>query len=118
MSLQIKRIYDPAEAGDGLRLLVDRLWPRGISKERARLDGWEKELAPSAGLRKWFGHKAENFEQFAVFYRAELDASPEAQEAARKVRDKSREGMVTLLYGAKDPNINHAVLLKAYLETK
>lgn len=116
MPIQIKRIYDPVEASDGIRLLVDRLWPRGVSKEHAHLDGWEKELAPSTELRKWFGHKAENFKEFSKLYKAELDKSPEAQEAAHKVKDLSKKHTVTLLYGAKDPHINHALVLKAYID--
>lgn len=118
MALQIKRIYDSFQESDGIRLLVDRLWPRGISKEKAHLDGWVKELAPSRQLRIWFGHRAENFEKFAVLYRAELDADAEAQAAARQVILQSKATMVTLLYGAKDPQINHAVILKEYLESK
>lgn len=118
MALQIKRIYDSFQESDGIRLLVDRLWPRGISKEKARLDGWLKELAPSRQLRIWFGHRAENFEKFAVLYRAELDADAETQAAARQVILQSKATMVTLLYGAKDPQINHAVILKDYLESK
>ncbi|MGC4018550.1 MAG: DUF488 family protein [Muricomes sp.] len=118
MTLQIKRIYAPFEESDGVRLLVDRLWPRGISKEKAHLDGWVKDLAPSSQLRTWFGHKAENFEEFAARYRDELDASAEAQSAARQLVIQSKENMVTLLYGAKDPQVNHAVVLKEYLESK
>jgi uncharacterized protein YeaO (DUF488 family) len=118
MMLQIKRIYDLFQESDGARLLVDRLWPRGISKEKAHLDGWFKELAPSHQLRTWFGHKAENFAEFAMLYRAELDASAQAQAAAQQVIIQSSKTMVTLLYGAKDPQINHAVILKAYLYEK
>lgn len=118
MALQIKRIYDPFQERDGMRLLVDRLWPRGISKEQARLDRWVKELAPSRQLRIWFGHKPEKFEEFAVLYRAELDTSAEAQATAQQIVLQSRETMITLLYGAKDPQINHAIILKAYLESK
>lgn len=118
MALQIKRIYDAAEESDGVRLLVDRLWPRGVSKESARLDGWAKELAPSPALRVWFGHKAERFGEFAALYRAELEASPEAQAAARQILLRSGKERVTLLYGAKDPQINHAAVLKAYLEER
>lgn len=116
MALQIKRVYDPPMEGDGVRILVDRLWPRGLSKERASLDGWVKALAPSSQLRTWFGHKAENFEQFAALYRAEMDASAEVQTAARQILIQSKTGTVTLLYAAKDSRINHAVILKAYLE--
>lgn len=118
MMLQIKRIYDPFQESDGVRLLVDRLWPRGISKENAHLDGWLKELAPSPQLRMWFGHKAENFAEFAMLYRAELDASPQAQAAAQQIILQSTKTMVTLLYGAKDSQINHAVILRAYLHEK
>lgn len=118
MALQVKRVYDPFEEGDGIRLLVDRLWPRGVSRENARLDGWIRELAPSRELRTWFGHKAENFPEFSARYRAELDANAAAQSAARQVMLQSRGAAVTLLYGAKDPQINHAVVLQAYLEEK
>ena len=118
MTLQIKRIYDPFQESDGTRLLVDRLWPRGISKENAHLDGWVKELAPSRQLRIWFGHRPENFEEFAMLYRVELDTDAEAQAAARQVILQSKGNMVTLLYGAKDPKVNHAIILKDYLESK
>lgn len=118
MALRIKRIYEPFQETDGIRLLVDRLWPRGVSKDGARLDKWMKELAPSSSLRTWFGHKMENVQEFSALYRAELDASAEAQSAARQVIRQSGEATVTLLYAAKDPQINHAVVLKAYLEEK
>ncbi|MGI6361554.1 MAG: DUF488 domain-containing protein [Bacillota bacterium] len=118
MPIQIRRIYDPILESDGMRFLVDRLWPRGISKKGAHLDGWLKELAPSVDLRIWFGHKAENFEQFAALYRAELDGNAEAKATGRRIILQSKQNMVTLLYGAKDPQINHAVILKDYLETK
>ena len=118
MAIQIKRIYDAVEDSDGLRILVDRLWPRGVSKENAHLDGWVKELAPSPQLRTWFGHKAENFERFAREYQAELDGDAVAQEAVRRIVLQSKEGMVTLLYGAKDLQNNHALVLRAYLESK
>ena len=118
MVIQIKRIYDSYEKSDGIRLLVDRVWPRGVSKENAHLDGWVKELAPSSQLRIWFGHRAENFEAFAALYQAELDANAEAQSAARQLILQSKQNMVTLLYGAKNPQINHAVVLKTYLESE
>lgn len=110
MTFQIKRIYDTALESDGKRFLVDRLWPRGISKERAALDGWLKDLTPSDQLRKWFGHKAENFEEFSVRYRAELDENEKAQIAAKQLlRDSKKERslcsmlqktqrLITLLY--------------------
>lgn len=118
MPLQIKRIYEAPQDSDGVRILIDRLWPRGVSKERARLDEWGKDLAPSADLRKWFGHKAENFDTFSKKYREELDTVPAAKEAVKKVLEESGKSMVTLLYGAKDPKINHAVVLRDYLEKK
>lgn len=118
MALQIKRVYDPFQTSDGIRLLVDRLWPRGISKEKAHLDGWVKELAPSRELRMWFGHKADRLEEFGMLYRKELDADAGAQAAARQIILQSRENTVTLLYGAKDPKINNAIVLKEYLESK
>ncbi|MGI6544898.1 MAG: DUF488 domain-containing protein [Fastidiosipilaceae bacterium] len=118
MAIQIKRIYNPFEQSDGVRLLVDRLWPRGISKEKARLDGWVKELAPSSDLRTWFGHEAEKFDEFSVRYQEELDTSAEAQEEVQEVLRQSEDNTVTLLYGAKDPQINHAVILKSYIESK
>lgn len=116
MPLQIKRIYEPAQPGDGVRILVDRLWPRGVSKERAKLGSWEKDLAPSRELREWFGHKPEKFGEFFRRYRAELDESPAAQEMIGDIIRQSESGMVTLLYGAKDPAINQAVVLKKYIE--
>ena len=118
MTLKIKRIYDVYEESDGVRYLVDRLWPRGISKERARLTGWLKSLAPSTALRKRFGHMAERFEAFSALYRDELDANPEAQAAAQQVIQQSRHQTVTLLYGAKDTHDNQAVVLRDYLEEK
>ncbi|HHU78959.1 MAG: DUF488 domain-containing protein [Caldicoprobacterales bacterium] len=118
MAIQIKRIYDPVQKSDGIRLLVDRLWPRGISKEAVQLDGWPKELTPSTGIRVWFGHKEEKFDEFAVLYRSELDASPDAQKTVREIIQQSRDNTVTLLYAAKDPRINHAIILKNYLDEK
>ena len=115
MPIQIKRIYEPAQESDGIRLLVDRLWPRGISKEKAHIDGWAKELAPSNELRTWFGHEATKFIEFAKLYKAELKANTAAQKAALEIIRISREKTVTLLYGAKDPLLNQAVILKEYL---
>ena len=118
MAMETKRIYSPFQESDRIRLLVDRLWPRGVSKESARLDGWVRALAPSNQLRTWFGHRPERFAEFSARYRAELDASAEAQAAVRQVILQSGAHTVTLLYGAKDPQINHAAVLKAYLEEK
>lgn len=118
MAFYIKRVYDTFQESDGIRLLVDRLWPRGISKERAYLDGWVKELAPSPELRIWFAHKAERFEEFSIRYKNELDKSIEAQATILRIISQSKENTVTLLYGAKDSQINHAVVLKEYLEDR
>ncbi|WP_101622372.1 DUF488 domain-containing protein [Bifidobacterium parmae] len=113
MSIIVKRIYDPPEPSDGYRVLVDRLWPRGMSKQRASLDLWMKNIAPSPGLRKWFGHDPSRFDEFAERYRAELDANAEAVGALRDII--TTHGTVTLLYAAKDSLINHAVVLRDYL---
>lgn len=112
---QIKRIYDEPEAGDGTRVLVDRLWPRGVSKERAALDLWLKEIAPSAELRQWFGHKPERFAEFTARYIDELSHNPAAVTLEQLGRQTQR---ITLLYAAKDPIINHAAVLRQFLEKK
>ncbi len=112
--LKIKRIYDQPAKDDGYRILVDRLWPRGISKERAAIDLWLKEIAPSAELRTWFGHKPERFSEFSHKYEEELSASPDVDQLRQKLSDKKHN--VTLLYAAKDPVNNHAVVLKKFLE--
>ena len=114
-TLNIKRIYLLPDAEDGWRVLVDRLWPRGLSKESVALDAWEKEVAPSPELRKWFGHSAERFEAFAASYRAELDASIPARQFVELCREKLLTQNVTLLYAAKIENCNHAVVLLAWL---
>lgn len=111
MAILIKRIYLPAEDSDGKRVLIDRLWPRGVSKERARLDAWLKDVAPSPALREWFGHKAENFARFKTAYQEELEQDGQKQAAVAQLLAWEKEGTVTLLYGAKDPAVNHAVVL-------
>lgn len=93
-----------------MRILVDRLWPRGLSKAKAALDGWNKKVAPSPELRKWFGHKPERFAEFSKRYRAELKNNPAVAEI------KALKGKVTLVYGARDPAINHAVVLAKVLK--
>lgn len=108
MNISIKRVYLPAEDSDGYRVLVDRLWPRGIKKEDARIDLWAKALAPSAELRKWFNHIPERFEAFSEKYKEELKANP----AVAPVLDElCQHDKVTLLYGAKDEQHNNAVVL-------
>ena len=111
--VRIKRAYEQASASDGCRVLVDRLWPRGVSKERADLDEWLKEVAPSTELRIWWNHDPEQMEEFALRYRAELDSNTEAVAALRAL---VAAGVTTLIYGAKDPHVNHARILAEYLE--
>ena len=114
--IQIKRIYEAAAADDGFRVLVDRLWPRGISKERAALDDWWKDIAPSPELRTWFGHKEERFAEFAEKYRAELSTGTAAPTHMVTVNERLTAGEnVTLLYGAKDPKINQALVLRDWM---
>lgn len=114
--IQIKRIYEDLSADDGFRVLVDRLWPRGISKERAKLADWWKDIAPSPELRTWFGHKAERFAEFAEKYRAELSTGTAAPTHMATVAEHLVAGEnVTLLYGAKDPAINQAVVLRDWM---
>lgn len=114
-NFQIKRMYDEPTAGDGYRVLVDRLWPRGVSKERAQLDEWNKEIAPSPELRKWFDHKPERFKEFTARYQEELARNSAVGVFLKNVQSQK---FVTLLYGAKDPKINHAVVLKQFLEAQ
>lgn len=99
--LKIKRVYLTPEEGDGCRILIDRLWPRGIAKEKACIDEWNKAIAPSPELRKWFGHKEENYATFAEKYRSELDNNPEATPFANHIKVLLESSNVTLLYGQK-----------------
>ncbi|AZO05880.1 MULTISPECIES: DUF488 domain-containing protein [unclassified Mesorhizobium] len=111
----VKRIYEAPEKADGRRVLVDRIWPRGIAKKDAALTLWLKEIAPSDELRKWFGHEPERWAEFQKRYRAELDANGEA---VAQLRGLLRGGKVTLLYGAHDEAHNNAVALAGYLEAQ
>lgn len=113
MDIHIKRIYEKPLNSDGIRILVDRIWPRGIKKEDARLDEWLKEIAPSTELRKWFDHKENRFEEFSRKYKEELKGHRELTSQLLKYTQKKR---LTLLYGAKDEKHNQAVVLKDYLE--
>ena len=113
--LMVKRIYEPPAADDGQRVLVDRIWPRGVSKEEAALALWLKEIAPSDELRKWFGHEAARWTEFQKRYRAELDGNGEA---VAQLRGLLRHGKVTLLYGAHDEAHNNAVALAGYLRAR
>jgi uncharacterized protein YeaO (DUF488 family) len=114
MAVRIKRIYEPAMAADGSRILVDRLWPRGVSKARAKLALWMKDVAPSPKLRVWFGHRPERFREFSRRYKKELTGNADLGE----LRKLARRERVTLLYGAHDPKINHAAVLQAILRGK
>jgi uncharacterized protein YeaO (DUF488 family) len=108
MDIRVKRVYDEAVPSDGYRVLVDRLWPRGVSRERARLDEWEKELSPSAELRAWFDHEPARFPEFRRRYLAELqDQRPRLTE----LRRRARAGALTLVYAARDTEHNDAVVL-------
>lgn len=111
--IKIKRIYEERDPQDGYRVLVDRLWPRGLSKDKAHLDNWLKEIAPSDELRHWFNHDPEKWEEFRKRYKEELSAMhPLLQE----LRGQARKGTLTLLYAAKDDHHNNAVVLKEVLE--
>ena len=113
--IQLKRAYEQAGREDGLRYLVDRIWPRGVKKDALRLDGWAKEAAPSTALRRWFGHDAKKWEKFKRRYWKELEAHPEALDALRAA---ARKGKLTLVYSAHDAEHNNAIALKEYLERK
>lgn len=116
MAVVIKRAYEDASAEDGYRVLVDRLWPRGVSRERARIHLWLKSVAPSPDLRRWWNHDPKLMSEFASRYRAELDSDPEAIAGVAQLRAiAAAHDPVTLLYGARDPLVNHAVVLRDYL---
>jgi uncharacterized protein YeaO (DUF488 family) len=112
--LQIKRVYEPKSPSDGQRVLVDRLWPRGLSKEKLRDVVWLKYIAPSADLRKWFDHRPERWKQFCARYWVELDSN---LDAIAKLRAMCERGTVTLLYSARDREHNQALALAEYLAT-
>lgn len=113
--IRIKRVYGPAEPEDGTRILVDRLWPRGIGKKALKLDSWYKDIAPSSELRKWFNHNPARWEEFRRRYFGELDSN---QAAWSSLAELVRNRNVTLLYGAKDEEHNNAQALRDYLESK
>ena len=112
VDVRLKRAYEPATSSDGRRVLVDRLWPRGVSRERAKLDGWEKELAPSTELRQWFGHEPSRFAAFRRRYIEELRGERPRLTALRR---QARAGTLTLIYGARDSEHNEAVVLAQVL---
>jgi uncharacterized protein YeaO (DUF488 family) len=113
--IQLKRVYEKPEAHDGIRFLIERLWPRGVRKADLVTDGWQKEAGPSDQLRKWFSHDPEKWAEFQHRYFAELDTRPEAWEPILKA---AKRGTVTLLYSSHDTEHNNAVALERYLEVK
>lgn len=113
MEIKIKRVYEQPQAQDGRRILVDRLWPRGLSKEKAKIDLWLKALAPSNELRKWYGHEPEKWEEFKKKYFAELDGQ---KEELGKLASIIGKGRVTFLYSSKEEKLNNARALKIYME--
>ena len=115
MNIKLKRAYEKPEQADGVRILVDRLWPRGLTKEKAAIDLWLKEVAPSTELRKWFGHDPAKWRGFRSRYRKELKLQGDQLQL---IKGKAEEGVVTLIYGARDQEHNEAVVLKQLLTTK
>lgn len=115
MSIKVKRIYESAADNDGTRVLVDRLWPRGVKKEDAALDDWVKELGPSTELRQWFDHDADKWSEFQRRYKAELKSQ---EDLWKPLLQRARKHRVTLLFGARDEAHNNAVALKAFLDAK
>lgn len=115
MKLEIKRAYDEPDHADGMRILVDRLWPRGLTKQRAQVDLWLKDIAPSTELRKWFGHDPDKWAQFQARYRRELRSKADL---VALLKEKAAKGPITLLYGAKDQTHNEAVVLQSVLQSK
>ncbi len=117
MKIRIKRVYEAPEPTDGYRILVDRLWPRGLTRESAAVDEWIRDVAPSAELRRWFGHEPERWSEFRHRYLDELRHEP-AAEAFGRLRETTAHRHVTLLYGAKDEAHNNAVVLQQLLEAR
>ena len=113
--VQIKRAYDAPAKTDGVRLLVDRIWPRGVSKDNLPLDAWRKDLAPSTALRTWFGHDPAKWDEFVDRYRAELE-SADAWDSLRELARQARKERVTLVFGARDVERNQAVALKRFID--
>jgi uncharacterized protein YeaO (DUF488 family) len=115
MTIKTKRIYEPSDKDDGTRILVDRLWPRGLTKERAHIDLWLTEIAPSTELRRWFAHDPEKWTRFRRRYETEIRKH---DDLIGMLKDIARRGTLTLLYGARDENHNEALVLKQFLERK
>jgi uncharacterized protein YeaO (DUF488 family) len=115
LDIRIKRVYEPPDAHDGFRVLVDRIWPRGIAKEQVRADLWLRDVAPSTALRKWFAHDPSKWEEFKKRYFAELDKNPEC---VHVLLEAASEGTLTLLFSARDAEHNQAIALKEFLLSK
>jgi uncharacterized protein YeaO (DUF488 family) len=115
MAIQMRRVYEPPAPNDGYRVLIDRVWPRGVSKEEAQLDGWLKEVAVSSDLRRWFGHDPARWAEFRERYRNELRA-PERRACLAELAERARTGPVTIVYGARDTKHNNAVVLAEVLD--
>jgi uncharacterized protein YeaO (DUF488 family) len=115
MNIRIKRVYEPYTGTDGYRILIDRLWPRGISKENGHIDKWLKEVAPSTDLRKWFNHEPEKWPQFCAKYKAEVKGSTALDELLTDIHDHKT---VTLLYGARDERHNQAIALERIIRER
>ena len=113
ITIRVKRVYEEPEEADGRRILVDRLWARGLSKEKAKVDLWVKEIAPSTELRRWYGHDPNNWAEFKSRYAAELEAKPDQVD---KILREVQTGSVTFLYSSKEERLNNAVALKEYIE--
>jgi uncharacterized protein YeaO (DUF488 family) len=113
LKIKIKRVYEDVANNDGYRILVDKIWPRGVKKEDAKLDEWNKDLAPSDELRKWFDHDPDKFDEFSERYKKELKDQKKEQE---RIKEISKDKRICLLYGAKDEKNNQAVVLKEVLE--
>ncbi len=113
--VEVERIYEPANEDDGYRVLVDRIWPRGLKKTEAGVDLWMKEIAPSAQLRKWFGHEPDKWDEFKKRYAEEL---VDKEVLVEQIASRARTGKVTLLFGSRNEHINNAIALKEYLETR
>ncbi len=118
MPINLKRAYDEAKKSDGMRILVDRVWPRGVSKEDAKLDEWVKEVAPSKELREWFDHDSKKYDEFKKKYKEELKSNKEQKEALENLKKwtKKHNKNITLVYGAKDEKHNQATVLKEILD--
>lgn len=113
MSIAIKRVYEPAAPSDGFRILIDRIWPRGLTKDQTHIDLWLKDLAPSTALRKWFNHDPSKWEEFRTKYLSEIESHPDEIALVRK---HIKQGLVTLVYAAKDTEHSNAAVLKEYFQ--